>query len=519
MKDILRFVTLIISITILSYFCLANSFDNNGQKPQESSNLVNINEDFMIKTNEFYSWHDYKDKGGPTYSGSPSWHRFMNFIETKLKQYGTVDLIKNSWTYDRWYTSDWPDDSNWTLVSNGDSIKVAHYSAYSGFTGKNGVTAGLIYYDPASPPSSLEGKIVVFNTAPHPDPPLSESYKKSFTLNDYEYLSNSETFPSLFNKMPINQTVSADVWYQLFQTRRMKNILIEGKAKGGIIVFNMSYDRLAGLYTFLVPVLYNVPTLYVDRKAGNKLINDAKNGKIATLTLQAKMEQTETYQLIGYLPGKYYRTEKDEKILLITHTDGPSISQENGALGLLGIIAYFSNIPQVERSKTLMIFLDNRHYMPGMERAFASHDWFVKNPNAKDSIVALIAMEHLGQMEYKEEGNLFIPTRLVEPSYLWTRNNPLLIKKAIKVVKENNWPRVMVQCVEKTGIHGGPQGIWFGLGTPALDWNIPGFATMGTQGAYWASTGGLDKFNKELFYTQVKTMTQLTGELMSIDSH
>ena len=39
-------------------------------------------------------------------------------------------------------------------------------------------------------------------------------------------------------------------------------------------------------------------------------------------------------------------TDKDEQIILTNHTDGPSITQDNGALGILGIIKYFSNIPQ-----------------------------------------------------------------------------------------------------------------------------------------------------------------------------
>lgn len=516
-KELLKSINLIAVIAILSLMFFSNSPKIYGQENPKSSDLIKINENYMLTADEFYKWHIYKDEGGPTYSGSPSWHRYMNFIESKLKKYGAVDLIKNSWTYERWYTSNWPDDSHWTILSDGDSIKVAHYGAYSGSTGVNGVTAELIYYDPASPPSSIKGKIVVFNIAPHPDPPLSKNYKRWFTLNDYEYIADSETLPKMFTKVSVNQTVSFDVWYQLRQTVRMNKILVEGKAAGGIIVFNMSYDRLAGLYTFPVPVLYNVPTLYIDRKAGSKLINDAQNGKTATLKLLAKLEQAKTYQLIGYLPGKYYGTEKDENILLLSHTSGPSISQENGALGLLGIIAYFSHFPQDRRHKTLMVYLDNRHYMPGMESAFASYDWLVKNPAAMNSLASLIAMEHLGQVEYKEEGDLFTPTGLPEPSYLWTRNNPLLIDKAIKVVKENNWPRVIVQCVEKTGIHGESQGAWWGLGSIALDWDIPAYATMGTQGAYWATTGRLDKFNKQLFYTQVKTMTQLTGELMTID--
>ena len=43
-----------------------------------------------------------------------------------------------------------------------------------------------------------------------------------------------------------------------------------------------------------------------------------------------------------------------------------------------------------------MVFLDNRHYMPGMERGNAKQDWFAKHPGDKESIVALVAMELLG---------------------------------------------------------------------------------------------------------------------------
>jgi hypothetical protein len=93
----------------------------------------------------------------------------------------------------------------------------------------------------------------------------------------------------------------------------------------------------------------------------------------------------------------------------------------------------------------------------------------------------------------------------------------MLIDKAIKAVKDNNWSRVMVQSVERPGIHGGPQGVWYGLGKFALEWDLPAYATMGIQGAYWSTTGRLDKFDKNQSVTQVAAMSQLTGELMVAD--
>jgi hypothetical protein len=516
MKIATRPIALIGVFSLLVGVLFACSAEQLGlKKPVDyKKHLTTINPDFMIAPDEAYQWHQFKDQSGPTYSGSPSWLSYLKFIENKLKEYGVVDMAKNKWIYNRWYTTDWPDDSQWTFVSDGQAIKVAHYGAYSGSTGSQGITAQLALYSPKTPPESLKGKIVVFRTIPHPKPPLDEKYKKWFTLNDYEYQSEDADFPPLFTQVPPSESVSYDVWWQLRQTVMVYKVLRKTQAAGGIVIFNMSYDRLAGLYTFPVMPQYNVPNLYVDTMAGKKIIKDAKAGKTATLKLLAKIEPTKTYQLIGYLPGRDYGTPEDEKILLISHTDGPAVLQDNGALGLLGIVAYFSHIPKAERPKTLMLYLDNRHYMPGMEKAFAKQDYFTKNPDAKNSIVALIATEHLGQIEFREVKNIYEPTGKVEPAFLWTRNNQLLIDMAVKAVKENKWPRVLVQCVERPGIHGGPQGIWYGMGKIALNWDLPAFATMGTQGAYWATTARIDTFNKDHFYKQVATMAQLTGELM-----
>jgi hypothetical protein len=478
--------------------------------------LTRINPAFMVTPEEAYAWHALKDRGGPTYSGNASWQAYMAFLEKKLAACGVVDLVKNKWTYNRWSTSDWPDDSRWGLVSDGAPVKAAHYGAYSGATGPAGITAPLAVYDPQAPAESFKGKILVFKTLPHPRPPLDDEYKKWFTLNDYEYRDPDGGFPPLFTPVPPSETVSFDVWWQLRQTAMVHRILNQTGAAGGVVVFDMSYRRLAGLYTFPVMPAYHAPNLYVDRVAGAKVLKDAMAGKTATLRLEAEVTPTETYQLIGFLPGRDYGTARDEQIMLVSHTDGPAVLQDNGALGVLAIVAYFSHIPQAERPRTLMVYLDNRHYMPGMEAAFAKQDWLARNPDAKKRIVALVATEHLGQIEFREAGGDYAPTGRVEPAFLWTRNDQRLIDMAVAAVKAHSWPRVMVQCVERPGRNGGPQGIWYGMGKLALDLNLPAYGMMGTQGAYWATTARIDTFDPLHFCTEAAVMSRLTGELMQM---
>lgn len=517
MERIVRVITCAVIVLCLDLLQArpAGTAGEAGKGQGENPYLTRVNPQWMVTPGEAHEWHRLKDKGGPAFAGNASWHQFVAFVASKLGSYGVVDLTKNSWRYDLWTTSGWPDDSKWRLVSDGAPVKVAHYGAWSGSTGPEGVTAPLLCYTPSLSPESLRGKIVVFRVAPHPKPPLDDTYKTWFTINDYEHMTDPQTFPQAFTQVPAGVSVAYDVWWQLRQTIQINALLQKGQAAGGLIVFNMPYDRVAGLYTFPVPALYSVPTLYLDRNAGKKVSADCERGAQATLTLQASLESVETYQLIGYLPGRHYGTDQDQKILLRTHTDGPSISQDNGAFGILAIVAYFSRIPQQERPRTLMIYLDNRHYMPGMERAFGDKDWFARHPEGKRGIVGLIAAEHLGQLEFKESGDSLVPTGAVEPSFLWTRNDQHLIDMAIRAVKDHRWPRVMVQSVERPGIRGGKQGVWYGMGRMAMEWNLPGYSTMGTQGAYWNTAARIDKFDKDLFYTQIAAMTQLTGVLMT----
>jgi hypothetical protein len=178
--------------------------------------------------------------------------------------------------------------------------------------------------------------------------------------------------PPPFTRVDPAQTFTFDIWNQLSQD--LHKIAIDGGAAGAIIVYDMAYARTKLLYTFGTPRLYSAPTLVLGREDGARVIADARAGRTATLRLEARTGPAEAYQLIGYLPGRNYGTAADEQLVLVNHTDGPSITQDNGALGLLAIVKYYSHIPQAHRRRTLTLFLDCRHYMPGMEGAFVERE-------------------------------------------------------------------------------------------------------------------------------------------------
>ena len=511
--------TVAVCLTILGLVaCDAEEFSSH-------PNLTDIQDDWLVTAEEAREWALMKHDNLPTLTGSAEWLNYMNFLEATLDTFGVVDGTRNAWQFERWHTSE--DSSQWSLLSDGEPVRVANYGAYSGSTDSKGITAELIYYDHDNPPESIEGKIVVIPTRKHPNPPFGDNYLINYTFNDYEYATDAQTLPAPFEFVPPSESFTFDIWWQLAQG--LDRIPREGNAAGAIIVYDMAYERTKGLYTFGVPTLYNSPTLILSRDDGAKVIDDALKGKSATLRLEATVETSEAFQYIAYLPGANYGTPADEQIILVNHTDGPSITQDNGALGLLGIVKYFSNIPQSERPRTLAVFLDCRHYMPGMEDEHATPDWFTRFPEKKSNIVGMIQAEHLGEMDYREVEGRVEPTGHAEQSYLWTRNNELLITAATNAVRKYGWSRAQLSVPERPGKRGGLQQVWWGVGAigqadtgyyncdvwHCLD--LPGFGLGGFLGYYWTSDSGIERWNEDLFVSQTATMTELTGVLMTAD--
>jgi len=479
---------------------------NAAQIAVQTAALTRIDTKWLVTAKEATEWHRFKDQHGAALSGNPSWQKFMGFVEEKLRDYGAVDIVRNSWSYDYWSTSDWPDNSQWSLASNGKDVRVANYGANSGATGPNGIAAPLIYYDHSNPPKDIAGKIVVF-----------ETQKAEIPVDDYEYY----TSPSGRAPEPTPQSRHQNNIRMNYMGRQLRpfieQVATPGKAAGVVFVMNANFERLKGYYTFGVPAIYNAPTVFVDREAGKTVIADAKRGAAGRIKLLATVKPVQTWQLIAYLPGKHYGTAQDEQIQITTHSDGPSISQDDGAFGLLAAVKYFSNIAREQRPRTILFFVDNRHYMPGMERAFEEHDWFRKHPEARTKVRAVLGLEHLGQREYFEDGEQYTSTGQADDVRVWVTNNRRMMDLAIAAVTDHRLPNTYVRNIDRPGIDGKSQGSWLGLAGWGRRAGLPSFALMGDLDAYWSTAARLDRFDADLFVKQVAAFAQMTGQLMVAD--
>lgn len=477
--------------------------------------LAQIDPRWLVTRTEALRWHRSKDSlGGPTFAGSPSWQHFLGLLEDQLRGCGCVDIGRSPWHYDRFDISLWPDDSQWRLAVDGRPVRLANFGANCGVTSLEGVTAPLVLWDDDARPD-IAGKIVVFRPRPR------SNVQTAFGGADYEYLTPFESSPipgkPVFQALGATGSIAPVVVDQMTATARFVKTAVQGKAAGLLFALDLPMALAAGLYTFLVPERYDIPSAYLDRTSGNAVIADAKVGRSATLKILGRYVDAEPYQLVAYLPGKDYGTEQDQQIQLRTHTDGPSICQDNGAFGLLGVVKYISRIPRARRPRTLFVELDCRHFMPGIENSWAAQDYFVKNPSARDKVVGMIAMEHLGNIEFAFAGDGIKPTGRSNLTSIYATANQKMIDEAYKAARDNRLPAAAIRTPDRPGRQRKSQGPWFGMGADGRLLGLPTFAAMSDPGANWQTAARLDRFNVDLFVRQVATFTRLTGFLMEAD--
>jgi hypothetical protein len=510
----------------------------------------------MITLEQAWDWHAFKSQCGPTYAGSTGWKRFTEFLLSKMPEFGAVDLDYVEIPYDHYIVDDWPDrrthlhDSGKAveqLVTDGTPVPViASYGMTSGFTPPEGITARMIFYDPAHPPSErdITGNILVCQTAPQPAPPYSNAFRDNYTLTDYEWRSPGKWAP-LFTPPPTSVTTSYHSRWVWSQLNGLAAVGIKGHAAGMVVVYDLSPGAAFGLaqrsvYTpdgraGLGATYINCPTLTLDRVNGAKVIADAKARKIATLRLTARFQRDTGKAILAYLPGRNYGTPQDQQVLLATHTDAMSLIEENGGFGLVGIMSYFNRVPRAERPRTLTFYFDCRHFMPGGESSWPQFDYYTLHPERLKSIVATIGVEHMGgrqtietgpggnqytySAERPEDGGVITSLMDVHNNNIW------LVEAIARAATANAWPRVDVKSGNTgPGVNGGFQGTVKSPMNKGRVYKIPGVGLAGDWPGAWTQTyaqvdteAGPRGFDKHYFVQQVAGLTQIAGELMLVD--
>lgn len=555
------------AISLASVLALAGIASSDAAQPMPAP-LARVERGSMVTAAQVQAWLDARDKAGPAYTGGPGWKQFMALIHDEIKAMGLVNIVDHAFPYTRWYTTEFPDKSGWSLTSDGVPVNVASYGTQSGSTGPGGVTAQMVLYDLNLPVerrptlAALKGKIVVIKqqpfsnfatparvplgvpapatqaycgnppacTAPHdaedlPSPQWA-SPGPQMSYRDYEYRSDPETFPTpLFEKIPTSVESSFRNRDQFGGQIRdvIFNVLAPSGAAAAVTVMDMSPLASAGTRIHPTPRQSNVPFLMLDRVAGAKVLADAAAGRNAKLVLDAHQEQNATaYETVATLPGRNYGTPNDQAVLLATHIDGPSIVEDDGALGILAVLHYYAKIPREQRPKSIVVYFESRHFVPGTEASYPL-DITKELPDVFKTVVGGLALEHFGGLQFAETGDTYAATGKPATTYIWGWPNQLAVDAAIAAIKDQAVPRAIHHVPARPGVNGKAQLNWLGGGFSRYlvdlggwpGWHISGdWPSAGFQAYY---PGVRARVGTDVFLKQTAAAVQLTNTLMTKD--
>jgi hypothetical protein len=375
---------------------------------------------------EVWSWHEQLAAMGTRYTGSSGHVRFTDWLQAQFSAVPGFQLHTDQITFQRWLAQEWSLSINQdATVGPSGPVPVTYYYPYSGTTGASGVSGKLVdlgiytpgWYTPAFW-ARATGAIALVRVPPStfsldigqmPTGGFEPGQTSAETVLDYELYASELTnsvFQGLLAAVPLLDARKAGV-------------------RGVICVWTgMSDDQVANVYNPIttgypngqglpVPGDPGCPALWVGDDTGQSLSRSAATGNATvTLTLTAEITKDATTDTVwGVLPGS--DIDHQAGLIVNTHTDGPNVPEENGALGMLALARYFAQLP---RRRDLYFVMSTGHFqLPQFmqpipnQRVVVGNDatswWMAQYPAIYQNALAGLSMEHLGCTMWTDDAN------------------------------------------------------------------------------------------------------------------
>ncbi|KAK7053833.1 hypothetical protein R3P38DRAFT_2852415 [Favolaschia claudopus] len=461
---------------------------------------------------------------GPRWTGNDNQNTLTSLVTNSMKLAG-LDVATLNYTLNRW------DPQWWSLsiaLTNGTTlgVRTTGYWPYSGNSGLEGVTAPVIDSGtlgllpnqnvdpnslsiPAVPPA---GAIMFFD---NPSP------THNYSQPGYGLLGTSRNIRA--SAIPELGNLTNPHW-QATKTLNFTSLRAMG-IRAAISSWVHTSDEDAALQ-FLPndgPVggdnaLYDVPTLYVGNSTGEMIRGLIRENQIvsATVVLYAPSYSAPTQTVLGHLSGTANTTDT---IIIYTHSDGPSIVEENGPIILLAMAEYFAqHIPTIN----LDFVITTGH--------FSGHRlneslWMEQRPDIVANAKFAIACEHFGAMEWKDQVSankstppVYKATGKLEP--MWTMANESKASDELHQLYLSAFagtPDTLRMALIAPLRLNGTRSMWYGVGGASElgHSNIPTIGIIPQPDYLWTSMvdGGWSKLDIPTVVTQINVILRLVSSL------
>lgn len=268
----------------------------------------------------------------------------------------------------------------------------------------------------------------------------------------------------------------------------------------------MSDEMIKGQYLPFVMDYQGIPALWVGEKTGKKLKIAAREKKKVKLVLVAEKEKNaKTESFYSVIEGK----NKEEAIIINTHTDGVNCIEENGAIAMLQMMRQLKDM-KLERA-LIFVFVTGHFRLPDFRQhdIQASSKWLKNHRDMWDGkkrhikAVANLAVEHLGCTEWKDKAGVYQYTNPVDVELVYTAN-----KKMDEVYYKSLEGRTTVRTISVKGHNF----LHFGEGQPPRNVGIADISLVTAPDYLCAinETQQMEKFNLELMCEQIESFIKMT---------
>jgi hypothetical protein len=165
-------------------------------------------------------------------------------------------------------------------------------------------------------------------------------------------------------------------------------------------------------------ILGSLPGLYVSNATGATLRPLAAAGAEATLVSAGVTPWTQTYNVVGILPG-----ESSEIIQISTHSDGGAVNDGSGSAAVLALARHYALLRLLGQQprKTLQFVITGGHFTAG-----AGIYGFIEEhaDDVLQNVIANVTVEQVGKHHELVNGQL-VDSGLVDPRGLFVSDNAL----------------------------------------------------------------------------------------------
>ncbi len=370
----------------------------------------------LPSVHEVWGWHEELAAMGSRFTGSKEHVKFIKWLEAKFAAVPGFRLHRDTIIFQRWLAQQWSLSITQDAAAGASGpVPVSYYYPYSGATGPEGVTGKLVdlggytpgWYTPAFW-EAARGGIALVRVPPSvfsldlgqiPTGGFAPNQPSAETVLDYEA-------DAAWVTNPVFQGMVAPVPLRDARLAGVRGVICVWTGMSDDMAANQ-YNPITTLYPsasgFPEPNDPGCPALWVGDSTGQALAKSAAGGTATvTLTLTAEItKDAKTDTLWGVLQGS--GSDHDRGLIVTTHTDGPSVPEENGALGLLALAQYFAGRPR-RRDLTFVMATGHfqiRQFMQEIPNRFvAGNDatslWMTLHPEIYQNALAGLSMEHLG---------------------------------------------------------------------------------------------------------------------------